>query len=271
MKRIPSETVSRAALGFLLLSIGGLAHFSGACASLSTDEFECGRPLETDTTRAKVCDRPSESCICKTNRCAIRNPECDSGLEYSFGYEDESENCVPTKEAETAFTQRAGASKFCPGYGGPLPCGVENGSNCGTREVCVCSNNRCAEVDTTSCPSGYRYAGADDCVDPLDARPEVLLFSGAEASCPSEDPPSKPCGVSHDGEPAVACGAATRCVCANNIFQCAQLSPGCPSGYAFLDGSCVRDLTAAQIEDTENQVDENGICPQYVPRDAGTD
>ncbi len=263
-----TRVLNRAAIGLLFVCVGALTHFSGACSSFQTDEFECGRALETDTTRAKVCDQPSESCVCNTNRCAIRTPDCPSGLEYSFGERE----CVTVGDAKSAFTQRAGAAKFCPGVGAPRKCGVAGGEDCGADAVCICSDHRCAEIDSISCPSGYRYVGADDCVDPLNARPEVVLFPDAGPTCSSEDPPSLPCGVSHDeDQTAIKCAPTDRCVCKNNIFRCAQVSPGCASGYAYLDGACIKDLTTAEIEAADKQVDANGVCPQYAPRDGGKD
>jgi hypothetical protein len=242
---------------------------AGSC--VTSDEFECGLPLETDEAQAKICDQSSETCICKINRCAVNDPSCtETGLRYSFG----NRECVDIEAAATAHAQTTGSSKFCPGAGQPAPCGVTDGAACRADEVCACAQKRCATFDPVACPSTYRYAGSDDCVEPIDARPEVLLFpgeTGTNALCPSESMPPLPCGVSQPDSPLVICGEKETCICAKAIFQCAIRSPGCASEYAYFDGSCVRELTATEIEASENQVNSEGVCPQYAAKDAGKD
>jgi hypothetical protein len=249
----------------LALASGALAAYASAAGCVIGDEFLCGVPLETDLARAKVCDRPGEMCICDTNRCAVNHPACDGGLRYSFGDKD----CVEIDKIESAIVQSAGNEKFCNGAGRPKRCGESAGVTCSNGQVCACMQKRCAIFDSIGCPSGYRYADSDECVEPIDARPEALLFYDDEnpGLCPSEMTPPSPCGR----EMSETCGETEVCICASNLFRCAKKSPGCPSGYAYFDGSCVREMTSTDIEAPENQVNTDGVCPQYAAKDAGKD
>jgi hypothetical protein len=260
-------------LANLLGSAATMACFAGAsCGHFVSDQFTCGVSRDDDGQQARFCDQPGESCICATHRCAIADGKCESRLRYHFGDED----CVAAEHAKTSFRQFAGGASFCPGYGPQLPCGLVGGTACRQNEACVCTVNQCAGGDGV-CPSGYRFIDSLECVDPGEARPEVLVFAqggdGSPSLCPGQQPLPPPCGVPLRGESPVACGRNDVCVCANARFRCAFTAPGCShSGFAWsFDARCIDDLTSDEIRDPTNQPDMMGICPQYAPMDAGAD
>lgn len=231
----------------------------------TSDQFECGLPVEGTPDKPARCDRTGEVCVCHTNRCATAAFDCDSAYRYVFG----ARECVDAGDAPSVLVSSGDDDGFCPGAGPrSKPCGVVGGSACRADEVCVCAATACATLDR-SCASAYRYSLTGNCVEEGDARPETLLF-GADGStyCPGQGPPEPPCGVYIPQQDVGVCAAPQRCVCAEQSFHCAYPTPSCPSGWAWsADRTCVQ-LDQAIIEDPANTADpDSGICPS--PKDGG--
>jgi hypothetical protein len=264
----PRPGLRHAAASLLVMTMGIIAQSFGASCVVS-DQFRCGVARADDGTLARICDQKGEYCICETQRCAVRDASCEkpgySGFKYSFG----SDECVSEEAAQTAIAQAAGGPVFCPGNGPDLPCGVAGGQACRADEVCVCDGHQCAVWDT-KCESRYKYAGTGDCVAPEKAQPEAMVFTsdGGSGLCPGEEQLPPPCGMQLFGQAPIRCEGNQVCTCAQNLFRCAFLSGTCATGYRWAqDGSCVvaEGLTKEAIEAPEQQVNSEGVCPQFVP------
>lgn len=264
------------ATAFLVVAVGVVVQAVGMSCVVN-DQFRCGTPRGDDSSLARICDQKGEYCICETQRCAVHDAACEragfSALRYSFEWDDDEDACVPKEAAKSAIMQTTGGPEFCPGNGPDLPCGLEGGRMCAANEVCVCDGNRCAGWDT-NCESRYRFVVTGQCVPPERAHPETMVFAsdGGLGLCPGQTQLPPPCGMQIFGQAPVRCEGSQVCICAQNLFQCAFLSPSCDTGYRWVqDGSCVvaKDLTKADIEAPEQQVNADGVCPQFAPKDAG--
>lgn len=115
VKRVRIVVATRAAMGIAIL--GGLVVIA-APACDKYDSFECGVDRAGHTV---VCDRPLETCICATRKCAVRGEktaDCESGLRYSdrwpFHPKDRAGVCVPKHELALDVRDPTSA-ELCPG------------------------------------------------------------------------------------------------------------------------------------------------------------
>jgi uncharacterized membrane protein YgcG len=258
----------------LATSVVAWLELSTGCDKLTSDQFLCGEPTEADPTKARICDQAGEVCVCGENRCALPDPSCPgSSLRYSFSPQD----CVDAGAAAFALPQSQAGATFCPGAAGK--CGQPGGGVCPQNQACVCAAHMCAERDDTGCDGGLRYTQTGECVAVADTRPEALVYwqggaDGGGTLCPDYLPLTPPCGTPMPGGSPGTCAQGERCVCAQSQFRCALPSESSqcqPSGYAWDQGrGCVGGLTKAEIEDPKNQVNDAGLCPQFVSdTDAG--
>ena len=275
------------ALAVVSLAVLFCVLFASGCRH---DQFECGVAASSDSQKAKRCNETGETCICSTNRCAepVSKNECESEFRYVFGpQEDEKGECVELGDERPRIPEGVtGDSAFCPGEGPrQAGCGRPGTTACLSTEVCICSTERCAVVETEACDR-YRYVDTGECVEPV--RDDLILYpsefsgeddgDGTHGHCPQYAPPRPQCGTSRGADGITSCEEGEVCICLNGIRRCAfplHNSYDCESGYAWssADHPCVEQFSAEEIEGEENALTEEGICadPQDTTADAGLD
>lgn len=113
--QVRSTTTSVAGLSMLAGLVGFAVAAVPACEKF--DSFECGVEREGHTV---VCDRPLETCICTTRKCAERvdTSVCSTGYRYTtrwpFHPKNRDGDCVAVGELALEVRDPT-SSELCPG------------------------------------------------------------------------------------------------------------------------------------------------------------
>ena len=118
---------------------------------------------------------------------------------------------------------------------------------CAGEEVCVCSQQRCAEPvpPTLECPSGLKFSFGDrECVH-VDELPTVLYGGTSGTYCSQESQPAPPCGAGDAG----LCDSQSLCLrgvrdqagtLTTPARQCVRRDDACDAGFKLVsNGTCV--------------------------------
>lgn len=189
-----------------------------------------------------------ETCVCNSGRCARSgDTSCDAELRYVDG----GLECVPgTDFPETYVAANAGGEVALCALA--PPCGVSGGMPCGTSQVCVCGDHRCAVEDDSCLMEGSRYRHVDDdtCVPSPLTDPDGLL--GA---------PEMLCGAPPCNGAANTCPPGETCLCATG--ECAHEDESCvPDGSRLrvVGGNCATAPAAAFIAATPDLCEPRRRC-----------
>lgn len=250
-----------------------VAALLGILSNGCRDSFRCGIQSNGVTTS---CNGGNEVCICDTNRCAVPEGSCPSGLRYRTGTGWGTE-CV---EASSLPRQVTG-STLCPELASrEIQCGKVGGGTCPGGSSCLCSVQRCV-AQAPSCETGLMWQSTQQCVEGTTLAEYERFRAGKDGLCPPKDE----CGVLGSDGKATGCESGQQCSC--QARRCVSPTPldRCAAGYAWADdkvctglpggsscrlswpdGTCMEEPYAASVERTF--LGSRALCTDARPVEA---
>ena len=222
---------------------------NGLCPGALTPapRVSCGRPNEVGLVE----DCPEDqTCICSTNRCAIADATAcpDTRFRYAPDAADDPAECVSVDDASGERVTAGACADFRPS---PIACGsaaAPGGPDCPEADQsCICSAGLCAEISPVeACPTGLRFVGSGDCVNPAD-QPTAI----DDGLCAPD------CGVLGGDGRIVQCPFGA-CICSADAGRCSLADPTCPTGLAFVENNQCVMYSAETINQT---LASGALCP----------